>query len=119
VFTEDKSISAKEVFDFLASIGGEKYSRDVLIKVAESYAAQNEWDRSNEAYRFLVKMDPESIKAAEYQRKIVENWNGALEPERAQEEIKALLDGWLRQLTAGARASATRWSQRRRPCPRP
>ncbi len=29
VFTEDRSISAKEVFDFLASIGGEQYSRDV------------------------------------------------------------------------------------------
>ena len=37
VFTEDRSISAKEVFDFLASIGGEQYSRDVMIKVAESY----------------------------------------------------------------------------------
>src|SRR5206468_4530603 len=37
VFTEDRTISAKEVFDFLASIGGEQYSRDVLIKVAESY----------------------------------------------------------------------------------
>ncbi len=94
VFTEDKSISAKEVFDFLASIGGEKYSRDVLIKVAESYAGQNEWDRSNEAYRFLVKMDPDSIKAAEYQRHVVENWNSAVELDRAQEEIKVLLDGY-------------------------
>jgi TolA-binding protein len=94
VFTEDKSISAKEVFDFLASIGGEQYSGDVLIKVAASYAAQNEWDRSNEAYRFLIKMDQESIKAAEYQRNVVENWNSAVELDRAQEEIKTLLDGY-------------------------
>ena len=91
VFTEDRSVSAKEVFDFLASIGGEQYSRDVLLRVAESYAAQTEWDRSNEAYRFLIKMDPESIKAAEYQRDIVANWNSALDVDRAQEETRVLL----------------------------
>ena len=94
VFTEDRSISAKEVFDFLASIGGEQYSRDVLIKVAESYGAQAEWDRSNEAYRFLIKMDPESIKAADYQRDVIANWNSALDVEKAQDEIKNLLDGY-------------------------
>jgi tetratricopeptide (TPR) repeat protein len=103
VFTEDKSISAQEVFDFLASIGGERYSRDVMIKVAESYGAQAEWERSNEAYRFLIKMDPQSIKAAEYQRDIVTNWNSALDPEHAQDEIKILLDafgpqsGWAKE----------------------
>jgi tetratricopeptide (TPR) repeat protein len=94
VFTEDKSISAKEVFDFLASIGGEQYSGDVLIKVAASYAAQAEWERSNEAYRFLIKMDPQSIKSAEYQREIVQNWTSGLDPERAQDDIKILLDNY-------------------------
>jgi tetratricopeptide (TPR) repeat protein len=94
VFTEDRSISAKEVFDFLTSIGGEQYSHDVMLRVAESYASQTEWDRSNDAYRFLVKMDPESIKAAEYQRNIVANWNTALDVDQAQEEIKVLLDNY-------------------------
>ena len=91
VFTEDRSISAQEVFDFLASIGGEKYSRDVMIKVAESYGAQAEWERSNEAYRFLIKMEPTSIKAADYQRDIIANWNSGLDVEKAQDEIKILL----------------------------
>lgn len=91
IFTEDRSVSAKEVFDFLTSIGGEQYSRDLLLKVAESYGSQTEWDRSNDAYRFLIKMDPESIRSAEFQRDIVANWNAALEPDRAQEEIKVLL----------------------------
>ncbi|HEY4244946.1 MAG TPA: tetratricopeptide repeat protein [Kofleriaceae bacterium] len=91
VFTEDRSLSAKEVFDFLVSIGGEQYSRDVMIKVAESYGAQAEWDKSNEAYRFLIKMDPDSLKAAEYQRNVIQNWNSALDVERAQDEIKVLL----------------------------
>lgn len=92
VFTEDRTLSAKEVFDFLVSIGGEQYSRDIMIKVAESYGGQGEWDRSNEAYRFLIKMEPEQISAAEYQRAIVTNWNSALQPESAQDEIKILLD---------------------------
>jgi cellulose synthase operon protein C len=94
VFTEDRSLSAKEVFDFLVSIGGEQYSHDVMVKVAESYGAQGESERSNEAYRFLIKMDPDSIKAADYQRAIVQNWNGALDVERAQDEIKVLLDNY-------------------------
>ncbi|MBX3157408.1 MAG: tetratricopeptide repeat protein [Deltaproteobacteria bacterium] len=91
VFTEDRSISAREVFDFLASIGGEQYSRDILIKVAESYAGQSEWDKSNEAFRFLISMEPESIKSAEYQRDIVQNWVTAVIPDKAQDEIKVLL----------------------------
>ncbi len=91
VFTEDRSISPKEVFDFLVSIDGEQYSRDVMVKVAESYAAQAEWDRSTDAYRFLIRMDPESMKSAEFQRAIVTNWTSALDVDRAQEEIKVLL----------------------------
>jgi tetratricopeptide (TPR) repeat protein len=91
VFTEDRSITPKEVFDFLVSIDGEQYSRDVMVKVAESYAAQTEWDRSNSAYRFLIKMDPESIKAADHQRSIIANWNSALDVDRAQEEMSILL----------------------------
>jgi len=91
VFTEDRSITPKEVFDFLVSIDGEQYSRDVMVKVAESYSAQTEWDRSNSAYRFLIKMDPESIKAADYQRSIIANWNTAIDVDHAQEEIGVLL----------------------------
>ena len=94
VFTEDRSISAQEVFDFLSSIGGERYSRDVMIKVAESYAGQAEWERSNDAFRFLIKMEGRSIKAADYQREIVQNWTAALDVERAQNEIKILLENY-------------------------
>jgi TolA-binding protein len=94
VFTEDRSISAQEVYDFLASIGGEKYSRDVLIKVADSYVGQSEFEEANKTYRFLIGMEPASLKSAEWQRAIVENWNTALEPKRAQEEIAVLLKGF-------------------------
>jgi cellulose synthase operon protein C len=91
VFTEDRTISAREVFDFLSSIGGERYSRDVLVKVAESYAGQGETDRATEAYRFLIKMDVDSIKAAEFQRQIVATWVSSIENDRAQAEIGVLL----------------------------
>jgi tetratricopeptide (TPR) repeat protein len=91
VFTEDRSITPKEVFDFLVSIDGEQYSRDVMVKVAESYSAQTEWERSNSAYRFLIKMDPDSIKAADHQRSIIANWNSAIDVDHAQEEIGVLL----------------------------
>ncbi len=91
VFTEDRSITPKEVFDFLVSIDGEQYSRDVMVKVAESYSAQTEWERSNSAYRFLITMDPESIKAADYQRNIIANWNSAIDVDNAQREIAILL----------------------------
>jgi tetratricopeptide (TPR) repeat protein len=107
VFTEDRSITPKEVFDFLVSIDGEQYSRDVMVKVAESYAAQAEWDRSNSAYRFLVKMDPESIKAADYQRSIIANWNSALDLDHAQEEIAVLLASY-GPTSAWARAQRNR-----------
>jgi tetratricopeptide (TPR) repeat protein len=94
VFTEDRSITPKEVFDFLVSIDGEQYSRDVMVRVAESYSAQTEWDRSNSAYKFLIKMDPESIKAADYQRSIIANWNSAIDVDHAQEEIGVLLTSY-------------------------
>ena len=105
VFTEDRTISAQEVFDFLASIGGERYSRDVLVKVAESYQGQGETDRATEAFRFLIKMDPDSIKAAEFQRQIVSTWEAAIEHERAQAEIGVLLKEF---------GPGTRWAKAQR-----
>ncbi|MBP9088412.1 MAG: tetratricopeptide repeat protein, partial [Kofleriaceae bacterium] len=94
VFTEDKSISAKEVFDFLASIGGERYSLDVLVKVAESYNAQGEYGRSSDAYRFLISMDVEALRASQWQRQVVENSIGTADNELALADMKALLDGY-------------------------
>ncbi len=112
VFTEDRTISAQEVFDFLASIGGERYSRDVLVKVAESYAGQGETDRATEAYRFLIKMDPDSLKAAEFQRQIVSTWAASLEHERTQAEIGVLLKEF-GPSTAWAKAQRNREALRR------
>ncbi len=117
VFTEDRSISAKEVFDFLASIGGEQYSRDVLLKVADAYFGQAEYERSADTYRFLVGLDPTAIGAAAFQRKIVENWIAALDDARTAQEMKVLVDtygpasAWAKAQRGQAEALAKSLSQ--------
>jgi TolA-binding protein len=94
VFTEDRRISAKEVFDFLASIGGERYSRDVLIKVAEAYEGQAEYDRAADTFGFLIALEPDSLAAAGWQRRIVETWISSLDTPEALAAIKTLVDGY-------------------------
>ncbi len=92
VFTEDRAISAKEVFDFLASIGGERYSKDVLIKVADAYLGQAEYDRAVDTYKFLIAMEPDGLGAAAYQRQIVDTWASALDQPESLAAAKILVD---------------------------
>ena len=94
VFTEDRRISAKEVFDFLASIGGERYSRDVLIKVADAYVGQAEYDRAVDTFAFLIALEPESLSAASWQRRVIETWISALDTPEALGAIKTLVDAY-------------------------
>ncbi len=92
VFTEDRAISAKEVFDFLASIGGERYSKDVLIKVADAYLGQAEYDRAVDTYKFLIAMEPDGLGAAAYQRQIVDTWASALDQPESLAAAKILVE---------------------------
>jgi len=94
IFTEDRSITPQEIYDFLASIDDSTYARDVMIKVAEAYYGQAEYERSADTYRFLIGIDAEAISAATWQRKIVENWVAALDSESARKEMKILVDGY-------------------------
>ncbi len=91
IFTEDRSITAKEVYDFLASVGGEQYSHDLLVKVAEAYFGQAEYDRSSDTYRFLIELDETALTAAGWQRKIVENWVAAIDGPTARSEMEILV----------------------------
>jgi cellulose synthase operon protein C len=94
VFTEDRAISAKEVFDFLSSIGGERYSRDVLVKVADAYLGQAEYDRAVDTYKFLIAMEPDGLGAAAYQRQIVDTWASALDQPESLAAAKLLVDSY-------------------------
>ena len=92
VFTEDRAISAKEVFDFLASIGGERYSRDVLIKVADAYLGQAEYDRAVDTFGFLIALEPDALSSAAYQRRVVETWSSALDTPELLNASKLLVE---------------------------
>lgn len=94
VFTEDESVTAKDVYDFLASIGGERYSRAVLLKLANLFFDEASYERSTEAYRFLIGLDPAHIDAAGYQRRIVEANLSALDYEAALAEVKVLTESY-------------------------
>lgn len=92
VFTEDRAVSAKDVYEFLSSIGGQRYSKDVLIRVAVAYQSQSEYDRSNDTYRFLINLAPEHIEAAQYQRDIIQNQIDSLDREATVAEMKVLVE---------------------------
>ena len=94
VFTEDESIKAKDVYDFLASIGGEQYSEAVLVRLADLFFTQADYERSVEAYRFLINLRPASIDAAKYQRRVVDAYMEALEGDKTMAEIKVLVDNY-------------------------
>lgn len=91
VFTEDRSITAKEIYKFLSSIGGEKYSADVLVRVADAYYGQAEYERAIDTYRFLIELNPTAIEAAKNQRRIVQARLDSLDTELAVTEMKLLL----------------------------
>ncbi len=94
VFTEDRAISAKEVFEFLAGIGGERYSRAVLIKVADAYLGQAEYDRAVNTFEFLIALEPQGLAAASWQRRIVETWTSALDTAEVLSASKVLVDSY-------------------------
>ncbi|MCG8422348.1 MAG: tetratricopeptide repeat protein [Proteobacteria bacterium] len=92
VFTEDRAISAREVYDFLASIGGERYSKDVLVRVAKAYYGQSEYERAVNTYRFLIERSPTHLDAAKFQREIVGAYAESLDPKKTMAQIKILVD---------------------------
>jgi TolA-binding protein len=94
VFTEDESITAKEVYEFLASIGGERYSRDVLVRLADLHFTEASYDRAKATFRFLIELDPAHLHAAKLQRQIVEADLAALEFEAALTEVKILTESY-------------------------
>ena len=94
VFTEDPNIKAADVFEFLSSIGGERYSKSVIVRLAEVFFTQGDYDRSVEAYRFLIEDNPSSVKAASYQRQIVDAYLEGLDRKKAMAEIKILVEDY-------------------------
>ena len=72
LFTEDETVTAKDAYDFLSSIGGERYSREVLGRLADLFYSQGRYDRAVQAWRHLVTLDPAHLDAPRHQLRVVE-----------------------------------------------
>ncbi len=92
VFTEDQSLSADDIFDFLSNIGGKQYSQTVLTRVAEAHINQAEYQGAVDTYRFLIAHHPDALSAASYQRQIVSAYQSALDDDKVVAEVKVLLE---------------------------
>ena len=70
VFVEDEGNAAGDVFGFLESIGGERYARQVVERLSETYYVQGRNQRAVEAFELLCEMDPTAPGVPTYLRRI-------------------------------------------------
>ena len=94
VFSEDERVAPRDVYDFLASIGGERYSEAVLVRLADLFFDQAAYDRSIATHRFLIEVDPTRLDAARHQRRIVDAELAALDSGKALAEMKVLAENY-------------------------
>lgn len=66
VFTEDERNNAQEMYKFLRGMGGERFAGQIVAKLAVTFFDQAQYQRSNEAYALLIKLDPASEKAPDH-----------------------------------------------------
>ena len=92
VFSEDEKVTPKDVYDFLASIGGERYSQAILERLGDTFESTAAYERAVATERFLIQLDPSSVTAAVYQRRIVDSYRSALDNDKALTELRVLAD---------------------------
>ncbi|HEY8146915.1 MAG TPA: tetratricopeptide repeat protein [Kofleriaceae bacterium] len=92
VFSEDEKVGPKDVYDFLASIGGERYSEAILVRLADVFFNQAAYDRAIATNRFLIELEPMRLAAAKYQRRIVDAQLADLQGDKALIEMKVLVE---------------------------
>ena len=92
VFSEDEKVGPKDVYDFLASIGGERYSEAILVRLADVFFNQAAYDRAIATNRFLIELEPMRLAAAKYQRRIVDAHLADLQGDKALIEMKVLVE---------------------------
>src|SRR5262249_36973125 len=74
VFTEDENNTAQDVFTFLQSIGGERYAKQILARLSDTFYDQARYDRANDAYKLLLQMDPTNEHAVDWQAQIASGY---------------------------------------------
>jgi TolA-binding protein len=60
VFTEDEKNTAQDLYNFLAKIGGERFSGKIVRALAEQFYDQAHYERGIAAYELLLKLEPTS-----------------------------------------------------------
>ena len=94
VFSEDEKVAPVDVYQFLVSIGGERYSEAVLVRLADMFFNQAAYERAIATHRFLIEVEPTRLEAARHQRRIVDAHLAALESGKAVAEIQVLADNY-------------------------
>jgi len=87
ILTEDESQTPKSIYDFLASIGGAKYSRKVLVRLGEAFESQTRYDRSIPTWRFLIELDPDHPDAADAMLHVFAGYRGLAKPAKALDSL--------------------------------
>jgi TolA-binding protein len=90
VISEDEKYTAKDIYDFLAAIDGEKYSRKVLVRLAEAYEAQTRYDKSVPTWRFLIGLDANHEDNASFQVHVATGVRGSGDIPKALDELTTL-----------------------------
>ena len=66
VFTEDEKNTAQDLYNFLAKIGGGRYSGKIVRALAEQFYDQAHYERGIESYELLLKLEPASPDAGRW-----------------------------------------------------
>jgi TolA-binding protein len=94
LFTEDENVTAKDAYDFLTSIGGERYSREVLGRLADLFHAQGRHDRAVQAWRHLVSLDPNHLDAPSLKLRVIDSLVAMDFPDDAAKAARELAQGY-------------------------
>ena len=66
VLTEDEKNTAKDAYNFLTKVGGDRFAGKVVKALAETFYDQSHYERGIEAYELLLKLDPTSPDAGDW-----------------------------------------------------
>lgn len=97
VFSEDEKNTAQDLYNFLAKIGGERFSGTIVRALAVQFYDQAHYERGIAAYELLLKLEPTSRDAGRWLLQIASGY-AALED---WPHLKATFERALAQCTAG------------------
>jgi tetratricopeptide (TPR) repeat protein len=117
VFVEDENNRAEDMYRFLTQAGGDKFADKIVRALADAFYEQAQYERGIEAYRLLLKLNPESPEAYRFQLQIAQG-HSTLEAWSALEADYALsVQSYVaaEQRPSDDRVPASAWVRAQRP----